>query len=247
MRAADYVNAGTVEFLVGEPERGRRPFYFLEVNPRLQVEHPVTEAVTGLDLVALQLAVAAGEPLPVGQEGVSFDGHAIEFRLNAEDPWAGFLPAAGRLAAIEAPGARLDTGYEAGDAVPSEYDSLIAKLVVHAAGRDSALNAGATALASASRRRPSHESAPAPRRRCRPHLRRRRGERAVARTRASRPPGSRPPPPRGPRRGRSPTRRAGGLGLRRGSVWLAPGRPHPLARRRRRTPRRLRRRRRRQS
>ena len=150
MRAAGYVNAGTVEFLVGEPERGRRPFYFLEVNPRLQVEHPVTEAVTGLDLVALQLAVAAGEPLPFGQERVSFDGHAIEFRLNAEDPWAGFLPAAGRLAAIEAPGARLDTGYEAGDAVPSEYDSLIAKLVVHGADRDSALNAGAAALASAS-------------------------------------------------------------------------------------------------
>jgi len=139
MGAAGFVNAGTVEFLVGEPEDGRRPFYFLEVNPRLQVEHPVTEAVTGLDLVALQLAVAAGEPLPFDQDGVRFGGHAIEFRLNAEDPWAGFLPAAGRLTALTAPGARLDTGYEPGDAVPSEYDSLVAKLIVHGPAREAAL------------------------------------------------------------------------------------------------------------
>ena len=149
MRAAGYVNAGTVEFLVGEPEGGRRPFAFLEVNPRLQVEHPVTEAVTGLDLVALQLAVAAGEPLPFAQEDVRFEGHAVEFRLNAEDPWAGFLPAAGRIDAIAAPGARLDSGYEAGDAVPSEYDSLVAKLVVHGRDRADALEAAATALAEA--------------------------------------------------------------------------------------------------
>lgn len=149
MQAAGYVNAGTVEFLVGEPEDGRRPFYFLEVNPRLQVEHPVTEAVAGLDLVALQLAVAAGDPLPFVQDDVRFDGHAIEFRLNAEDPWAGFLPAAGRLTTLSAPGARLDTGYEPGDAVPSEYDSLVAKLVVHGPRRRETLRLAAGVLESA--------------------------------------------------------------------------------------------------
>ena len=146
MRGAGYVNAGTVEFLVGEPGDGRRPFYFLEVNPRLQVEHPVTEAVTGLDLVALQLAVAAGEPLPFDQDGVRFSGHAIEFRLNAEDPWRDFLPAAGRLTALTAPGARLDSGYEPGDAVPGEYDSLVAKVIVRGAARDTALTAAAAVL-----------------------------------------------------------------------------------------------------
>ena len=147
MRAAGYVNAGTVEFLVGEAENGRRPFYFLEVNPRLQVEHPVTEAVTGLDLVALQIAGATGGPRPFGQDGVRFDGHAIEFRLNAEDPWREFLPAAGRLTALAAPGARLDTGYEAGDAVPSEYDSLVAKLIVRGPGRPETLGLAAGVLA----------------------------------------------------------------------------------------------------
>ncbi|MCY3882473.1 MAG: biotin/lipoyl-binding protein [Chloroflexi bacterium] len=150
MGAAGYENAGTVEFLVGEPEEGRRPFYFLEVNPRLQVEHPVTEAVTRLDLVALQLAVAAGQPLPFAQDDVRFEGHAIEFRLNAEDPWRDFLPAAGRLTALAAPGARLDTGYEAGDAVPSEYDSLVAKLVVHGPRRRETLPRAAGLLEAAS-------------------------------------------------------------------------------------------------
>ncbi|WP_322797062.1 biotin carboxylase N-terminal domain-containing protein, partial [Tepidiforma sp.] len=96
--AAGYVNAGTVEFLVGQPgSDGRRPWYFLEVNPRLQVEHPVTEAVTGLDLVELQLRIAAGERLPFGQDEVRFTGHAIEFRVNAEDPLADFRPAGGEV------------------------------------------------------------------------------------------------------------------------------------------------------
>jgi acetyl-CoA/propionyl-CoA carboxylase, biotin carboxylase, biotin carboxyl carrier protein len=140
-RAAGYVNAGTVEFLVGEPGAdGERPFYFLEVNPRLQVEHPVTEMVTGLDLVELQLRVAAGESLPMTQEQVTFTGHAIELRVNAEDPWDDFRPSSGKIEfswleeerySVGEPDqeARADIGYEDGDVVPSNYDSLLAKIV----------------------------------------------------------------------------------------------------------------------
>ncbi|GAB4323040.1 MAG: acetyl-CoA carboxylase biotin carboxylase subunit [Dehalococcoidia bacterium] len=149
MREVGYVNAGTVEFLVGEPEGGRRPFYFIEVNPRLQVEHPVTEMRTGLDMVELQLRVAAGEPLPLAQDDVSFDGHAIELRINAEDPWQGFQPAPGRIASLDfgdAPGVRGDAGYAAGDEVPGYYDSLLGKLIVHAADRDQALEVAARQL-----------------------------------------------------------------------------------------------------
>ncbi|MCK9518636.1 MAG: ATP-grasp domain-containing protein, partial [Dehalococcoidia bacterium] len=145
-RAVNYVNAGTVEFLVGEPgEDGQRPFYFLEVNPRLQVEHPVTELVTGLDLVGLQLRVAAGEPLPFAQEDVRFEGHAVEFRINAEDPWESFRPSAGRIHGLSLPpawAARTDMGYGEGDTVPAQYDSLLAKVVVHEADRAAALDAG---------------------------------------------------------------------------------------------------------
>ncbi len=146
-RAAGYVNAGTVEFLVGEPgAEGRRPFYFLEVNPRLQVEHPVTEFVTGLDLVELQLRIAAGEQLPFTQDNVRFDGHAIEFRINAEDPWAGFRPSSGRLGAVSVPTgserARCDAGYDHRDVVPTQYDSLLAKVIVHGSTRDEALDHG---------------------------------------------------------------------------------------------------------
>ncbi len=148
-RSAGYVNAGTVEFLVGPPgSEGRRPFYFLEVNPRLQVEHPVTEMVTGLDLVELQLRVAAGEALPMTQEQVTFTGHAIEFRINAEDPWDNFKPSVGRIdyswldeQRVDSVDGeqRIDAGYESGDAIPREYDSLLAKVVSAAPDRASAI------------------------------------------------------------------------------------------------------------
>lgn len=142
-REAGYVNAGTVEFLVGDPGRdGRRPWYFLEVNPRLQVEHPVTEAVTGLDLVELQVRIAAGERLPFGQEEVELRGHAIEFRINAEDPREGFRPTGGEVRwwpGAATAGWRIDAGYADGDRVPGYYDSLAAKVVVHGHDREEAL------------------------------------------------------------------------------------------------------------
>jgi acetyl-CoA/propionyl-CoA carboxylase, biotin carboxylase, biotin carboxyl carrier protein len=137
-RAAGYVNAGTVELIAERDDPGR--FYFLEVNTRLQVEHPVTEAVTGLDLVELQLRVAAGEELPFAQEEVRLDGHAVEARLYAEDPAHGFLPSAGRVAAYREPaGIRVDSGVEAGTEVGTDYDPMLAKLVAHAPDRATAL------------------------------------------------------------------------------------------------------------
>ena len=137
-RGCGYVNAGTVEFIVDSERPG--DFFFLEVNARLQVEHAVTEAITGLDLVELQLRVAAGEPLGLAQEDVAFAGHAVEARIYAEDPANGFLPSTGRIAFYGEPsGARVDSGVEAGVEVGSDYDPLLAKVIAHAPGRVEAL------------------------------------------------------------------------------------------------------------
>jgi acetyl-CoA carboxylase biotin carboxylase subunit len=136
-RAAGYCNAGTVEFLVDSA----RCFYFLEMNTRLQVEHPVTELVTGLDLVRLQVEIAAGAPLPYRQEDIEWRGSAIECRVYAEDPYRGFVPSPGkitRLSEPHGPGIRLDSGVFRGWTVPVEYDPLLAKLVAWAPARDQA-------------------------------------------------------------------------------------------------------------
>jgi acetyl-CoA/propionyl-CoA carboxylase biotin carboxyl carrier protein len=135
-RAVGYTNAGTVEFLLTDAG----DFFFVEMNTRLQVEHPVTEQVTGRDLVADQLRIAAGEPLGVEQSMVRWNGHAIEARLYAEDPDAGFLPAAGRVLRLHWPdGVRVDTGLREGDVVSDHYDPLLAKLIAHGRTRDEAL------------------------------------------------------------------------------------------------------------
>ena len=139
------VNAGTVEFLLD----AHGDFYFLEMNTRLQVEHPVTEAVTGLDLVRLQLAIAAGEPLPFTQDDVQLRGHAIECRIYAEDAAAGFLPSSGPLrlfAPPTGPGVRNDVGVATGDEVSLYYDPQLAKLIVHAPDRPAAVARLARAL-----------------------------------------------------------------------------------------------------
>ena len=142
-KAVKYQSAGTVEFVVGKDQS----FYFLEMNTRLQVEHPVTECITGLDLVELMIRVAAGEPLPIEQKDVQRNGWAIECRINAEDPFRNFLPSTGRLVRFQPPvqtmhqantqdlyGVRVDTGVQDGGEIPMYYDSMIAKLIVH--GKD---------------------------------------------------------------------------------------------------------------
>lgn len=149
-RAVGYVGAGTVEFIVDADDR----HYFLEMNTRLQVEHPVTEMVTGLDLVEWQLRVAAGEPLPLTQDEIRFDGHAIEVRLYAEDPYDGFKPQTGRVlhwrpAAALRPGLRIDAGIEQGDEIGPHYDAMVAKLIAHGRDRDDAIRRLRAALADA--------------------------------------------------------------------------------------------------
>ncbi len=136
-KACNYTNAGTVEMLVDSDGE----YYFLEVNARLQVEHTVTEEVLGLDLVACQLRIAAGDPLGLTQADITPRGHAIECRINAEDPSRSFAPTPGRIAKLvepSGPGIRVDSGYLAGDEIPSAYDSLIAKVIAHASDREQA-------------------------------------------------------------------------------------------------------------
>jgi len=147
-KAVKYQSAGTVEFVVGKDQS----FYFLEMNTRLQVEHPVTEAITGLDLVELMIRVAAGEKLPLEQKDVQRNGWAIECRINAEDPFRNFLPSTGRLVRFQTPkqtmfqgntqdlyGVRVDTGVQDGGEIPMFYDSMIAKLIVHGKDRHEAI------------------------------------------------------------------------------------------------------------
>jgi acetyl-CoA carboxylase biotin carboxylase subunit len=142
--SAGYVNAGTVEFLVNLDEKtGVRNFYFLEMNTRLQVEHPVTELITGIDLVQMQLRVAMGQPLGITQQQITLRGHAIECRVYAEDPENNFFPSPGlitRLSEPAGPGIRVDSGVYSGWTVPLDYDPMLAKLVAFAETREAAID-----------------------------------------------------------------------------------------------------------
>ena len=137
-KSCDYLGAGTVEFLLDE----NKNFYFLEMNTRLQVEHPVTEMITGMDLVEMQIRVARGEELPIKQEDLKINGHALELRVYAEDPLNDFLPSVGTLATYQTPvgeGIRVDDGFEEGMEVPIYYDPMLAKLIVHGNDRNDAI------------------------------------------------------------------------------------------------------------
>ena len=145
-KACDYVGAGTVEFLLDESLN----FYFLEMNTRLQVEHPVTELITGLDLVELQIKIARGETLPFQQEDLQIKGHALELRVYAEDPANDFLPSIGLLKAYELPkgdGIRVDNGFKAGMEIPIYYDSMLSKLITYGKTREEAIALMLTAIA----------------------------------------------------------------------------------------------------
>lgn len=137
-KAANYVNAGTIEFLLEKNNN----FYFMEMNTRIQVEHPVTEWVTGLDLIKEQLRIASGLPLAFTQEDIKLNGHAIECRINAENPKQNFRPSPGTITEIYLPGGegvRIDTAIYSGYTVPAYYDSMLAKLIVHADTREEAI------------------------------------------------------------------------------------------------------------
>lgn len=145
-RAVGYANAGTVEFLLDEQGN----FYFLEMNTRIQVEHPVTEWLTGVDLVKRQILIAQGQPLPWTQEDISWEGHAIEFRINAENPDNNFMPSPGTIEMLippGGPGVRFDSGVYSGAQVSPWYDPMIAKLIVYGKDRDEAIARGRAALA----------------------------------------------------------------------------------------------------
>jgi acetyl-CoA/propionyl-CoA carboxylase, biotin carboxylase, biotin carboxyl carrier protein len=147
-RSVDYTGAGTVEFIVSADRPDE--FYFMEMNTRLQVEHPVTEMVTGVDLVELQVRIAAGEKLPITQDDIALSGHAIEARVYAEDPGRGFLPTGGDVLDLtepQGPGVRVDSGLARGTVIGSEYDPMLAKVIAHAVDRPSALRALDRALA----------------------------------------------------------------------------------------------------
>ena len=137
-KAAHYANAGTIEFLLEKSGS----FYFMEMNTRIQVEHPVTEWVTGIDLIKEQIRIADGEKLKVSQEDISLNGHAIECRINAEDPAKNFRPSPGTITDVYLPGGkgvRIDTAIYSGYTVPPYYDSMLAKLIVHAKSREEAI------------------------------------------------------------------------------------------------------------
>jgi acetyl-CoA carboxylase biotin carboxylase subunit len=143
-REVRYTSAGTVEFLVEGDE-----FYFIEMNTRIQVEHPVTETLTGVDLVKEQLRVAGGEPLSLKQEDVPFNGWAMEFRINAEDPEKDFMPSPGEISFLDVPGGpgvRVDSAIYQGYKIPPFYDSMVGKLIVWALTREEAINRARRAL-----------------------------------------------------------------------------------------------------
>ncbi|HJE01013.1 MAG TPA: acetyl-CoA carboxylase biotin carboxylase subunit [Staphylococcus auricularis] len=145
-QAVNYENTGTVEFIY---DLETNDFYFMEMNTRIQVEHPVTEMVTGVDLVRLQLKIAAGEPLPFKQEDINMNGHAIEFRINAENPYKNFMPSPGKITQYLAPGGfgvRVESACYTNYTIPPYYDSMVGKLIVHEPTREQAIKTGIRAL-----------------------------------------------------------------------------------------------------